>query len=159
MRRFALASLAIAAAAAGITPALAQPPLIPDSDIALAGSGPTAPGHGLATYTYTVTNNGPDQSRFTSVPFTLGGVRERIVGASSSQDVPDVTHCVIAHANGAVCFLDAQPLGDIVTLTITVSIDPDAATGERFVLHAVAADLSEDRNPTNNMVGIVGQVS
>ncbi len=128
--------------------------LAPVADLTVTASGPATvtPG-GTATYTITVTNNGPDAAQNVVLTDTLpAGATNASIAPVSNPNGFSFTLANGAFTSGAVTMAS----GDQDQFTVTVSVPSTLAAGAVFDDIASVASSTTDPNPYDNAATVIG---
>jgi uncharacterized repeat protein (TIGR01451 family) len=114
----------------------------PNADVTVAKSGPaTVDPDGTITYTFTVSNNGPDAAADVVVRDPLGGLPVTVTSLPEGCEPADGT---------VTCRLGTVAAGEHRTIEITVTADPDAVPGTPIENCSAVDTVTGDPDPGNN---------
>ena len=107
-----------------------------------------------ATFTYTVTNNGPDLATNVTVTDNLANTGIAVVGVSATATSGS---CSAATVNPIVCTIASLQSG--ATATVTIVLTPASGGNFNGGSVSVASSNNNDPDPGNNAVTVPGKVS
>jgi uncharacterized repeat protein (TIGR01451 family) len=110
----------------------------------------------LATFTYTVTNNGPDVATNVTVTDNLTGTGIPLTPVSASASPGSCTLPTTA-SNSVVCSISSLQSG--ATAAVTIVLTPTAFGQFNGGAVTVSSSNNNDPNPSNNTANVSGQAS